>query len=157
MSTINTNHTHKPFVLIFLLFISCLTPNEQDNSINSTLTVEYNRSCGWCGGSQYLTINGKVANYNFPAICDMEAKHSEKILSNEELKQLQLAELVKLVRNIESNDCGVCVDGCDESISYTEKEESHSIRFTSTDSIPEIENYLAKLRNLMIEMRELSE
>lgn len=134
---------------MLLLFItqSCTKENES-NKFESDFVFTYISACGWCGGSYELTIVNNLASFEYYAVCDNKPRSFEKELSNYEIDNLNLSELYDEIKLLEIDNCGVCVDGCDESIIFIEDGNKYSIRFRNEENVAHILDNISKIRDL---------
>lgn len=134
-----------------VLFHSC-EHSEMEDAANDEVLFTYISACGWCAGSEELNIRGNTASYQYHAVCDNPSKSSELELSTEQLKALNLSYLFQQLKNMNIDECGVCVDGCDELLRFETENQEFFIRFTSDDSLSTIISELEQIRLLLEEM-----
>lgn len=134
-------------LLFFVTLLSCKKDTEA-NEIDTNFEFTYISACGWCNGSYELNIVNKLATYKYNAVCENKPLKVERELSNSEIEELKLSELYAEIKLLEIDDCGVCVDGCDESIYFIEDGTTFFIRFRNEEDIAHLSNYLSRIRDL---------
>ena len=135
-------------ITVIVLAFSC-TYDSLDNKINnSDVMIKTGTVCGWCTLNDTLTIIGNSVRYVNYANCSTNKPSIEKsgqitkIELDALLAKLDFAELTKL----DLNTCNVCVDGCDDWISFKKGTETHYIRFTRNDpKLQAIQTFIEQL------------
>ena len=130
------------------LVFSCTYDSLDDRNNNSDVTIKTGTVCGWCTLNDTLTITRNSVRYVNYANCSTNKPSIEKrgqitkIELDALLAKLDFTELKKL----DLNTCNVCVDGCDDWISFKKGTETHYIRFTRNDpKLQAIQTFIEQL------------
>lgn len=142
-------------ILLVLISQSC-NKNVVDLKPEANYEFRYISACGWCAGSSELSIVNKMATFQYHAVCENTPRSFKKELTNNEFEELKLAELYETIKTLEINECGVCYDGCDETLTFIENETEYSIRFTNDEKISQIKDQIEKIRTLFNELDKKS-
>jgi hypothetical protein len=127
------------FIFLILICFSCTDKTFDDNS-NSDIVIKTGTVCGWCTLNDTLTIRGnnlRYVNYANCSTAKATVEKSGKLTSSELDTLLKLLDFDEL-KKLDLNSCNVCVDGCDDWISYESISQSQYIRFSVND--PKLKN-----------------
>lgn len=118
--------------LMFLIVWSC--SHDFDENTYSGVVIKTGTICGWCSKNDTLTIKGNSIRYANYTNCS----NKTSVVKSGELKSGELdALLAKLnvaeLKKLDLNTCNVCLDGCDDWISFDNGTDSHYIRFSAND------------------------
>jgi len=120
--------------LVIFVIISCRNEHLPENKPYANLIIKTGTICGWCAQNDTLTITGNSVRYVNYAHCSnlpTVEKNGELLVSDLDalVSRLNFSELKKL----DLNSCNLCIDGCDDWISYVNGSQSHYIRFSKDD------------------------
>ena len=143
--------------LLFTVFFltSCSDDLYVDNTVLPFEKIEYTRTCGWCVGQIDIEITkDRKVNFTRTTPCPLQINNLERSLTDEEFQSIKNVFDLENVLNVELDDCGACLDGCDETIilnsSYGHE---HFIRYkhlslySELDEIEGLVNVLEEIRN----------
>jgi hypothetical protein len=139
-------------IISIVLVLSCEKEKGDNEFVISIGTV-----CGWCRGSDNLTITEAKTSYEYLSPCDNNDFSRYALTGKNEWDELiELLDMDKY-QNININTCYVCVDGCDTWLSVKNGSVSHEIRFGFEDStaIKDIEAFVDKLDSIKTEFRKI--
>ena len=138
-------------ITVITSVFSCTYVSLEDRNNNSDLIIKTGTVCGWCTVNDTLTITQNSVRYVNYAKCSTNKPSMEKndkitaVELNALLGKLDFAELKKL----DLNACNVCVDGCDDWISFENGTETHYIRFTRNDpKLQPIQAFVEQLNSI---------
>ncbi len=141
--------------IVFVLFVfnGCVE-NELANQDN--IVIQYGTECGWCAGTEYITLTGQTVTYERIVPCGEEkgtTKKSRELIAIEWERILSLFDFQQF-KKLKYNTCNICVDGCDEIIKLSVNGESHEIRYSPGSEISGIIDFQQILNETLIKMRE---
>lgn len=125
------------FVCLFLIFsFSCVYDNLEEKSTAAVLVIKTGTVCGWCAKNDTLTLSDTHVRYVNYTNCSTSKAIVEK---TGELTASELQTLLNLLdfdelKKLELNSCNICVDGCDDWISFKNGTQTHYIRFGKNDA-----------------------
>lgn len=121
--------------LVLLATFSCSRETIEEKSKGAEFIVKTGTVCGWCAVNDTLTINGNTVRYVNYANCSTTSPSVQKNgqLEPSELNDLRTKLIFSEFKKLDLNSCNVCVDGCDDWISFSNGSDSHSIRFSRND------------------------
>jgi len=130
-------------IIVLILFCFSCTEKTFDDNTNSDMVIKTGTVCGWCTLNDTLKISGKHLRYVNYANCSTT---KASVVRSGELTNSEFDALINLVdfdelKKIDLNSCNVCFDGCDDWITLTSGNDSHTIRFSRND--PKLENIQA--------------
>lgn len=140
------------FIPLFsIILISCEKNIEQTNLIITSGTA-----CGWCAGTDSVTITQAKTIYKFNSPCDdndlnitrtTDSKVWNRLIDNLEISSFNAINL---------NSCNVCADGCDTWISVNNEGKYHRIRYgyDDSDAIDKIRPFAEQLDSIRNSFRE---
>ena len=138
-------------VILCLSFVAC----DDNKEINHEFIIKTGRECGWCGGSDSLTITKVKSHFYYDNPCDnTKDKELERETVSKEWHDLLITLNWNEFTDININTCALCADGCDTWIWIQHNDSIHQIRFT--DGSPEIVPilpFVEKLQALQAEFR----
>ena len=145
-------YTFLIILIPLLMNTSCSKDNKEPDLYDFVFT--YRTSCGWCGGTHELKIDDVNASYEYFAVCDNEPLYAESTLTKKEVEALQLEELLAIVKEMDLDDCGVGVDGCDTSLIFLQNETEYFIRFEYSSDTKKIDSYLPPIIELFEKLEQ---
>ena len=125
------------FASLFLIFsFSCVYDNLDEKSADANLVIKTGTVCGWCAKNDTLTLSDTHVRYVNYTNCSSSKPTLEK---TGELTASELQTLLNLLdfdelKRLELNSCNICVDGCDDWISFKNGTQTHFIRFGANDA-----------------------
>lgn len=125
------------FASLFLIFsFSCVYDNLEEKSADANLVIKTGTVCGWCAKNDTLTLSDTHVRYVNYTNCSSSKPTLEK---TGELTASELQTLLNLLdfdelNKLELNSCNICVDGCDDWISFKNGTQTHFIRFGANDA-----------------------
>lgn len=128
----------------------------EDEKNGHHIVIKTGRACGWCGGSDTLTITKAVSAYDFTNPCD-ENKNKER---EEQTAPGEWSELLGTLnwndfKKVNVNTCALCADGCDTWITIQNGPLTHQIRFTENSvEIEHIRTFVERLKAHHEEFRQ---
>ena len=140
---------HHNFLLFISLFTMACQDHQDENIVLKGLIIKTGQTCGWCAGSDSLTLTETKEYYEFIAACGGQNKSLQENTDLEKWNDLLQDFDLETFTNVNVNTCNICVDGCDTWISVQKDDMIHEIRFG--DNSPEIEPiraFVDKLRTL---------
>jgi hypothetical protein len=137
--------------LIPLLFIAALSTmscvNHDMPETLEGLVIKTGESCGWCAGSDSLTLTEATTYYEYHPACGGKAKYKRTNTDTQRWNELLATLDVEKFLAIDVNTCNVCADGCDVTIYLRKDNITHQIRFglgQSPETVP-IKPFVDKL------------
>ena len=143
-------------LICFLLFSFSCTNDLEEAFNKSNFELTYISACGWCSGSYELNIINNKASFQYHAVCDNVPRNSKKELTNQEIEELNLNSLFDEIKVLNIDKCGICYDGCDETITISKDNKEYSIRFTDDKEVNHLKEHLLIIRELFEEMNAKS-
>ena len=138
--------------LIFLFIVVMISCAKDDLSVDKSektdYIFQYEYRCGWCFGAQQITITGNELTFVHEPYCDLDSQNEKTTLSDDDLEDLNLEELLLKVQQMQLNECGVCYDGCDEVIRFIVGEQTYEIIFDDDEQVIELMDHVEKLREI---------
>jgi hypothetical protein len=121
-------------VILFILIASCKKDKKEQTITNNELKITFGTVCGWCAGSDSLTITKESTKFRSYS-CSTSNYSFDSTTNKSDWDQLTgLLDLEKF-SSININTCNVCVDGCDTWVSIKSDTNFHRISFGTNDSI----------------------
>ncbi len=122
-------------IFIVLVLFACTYDTMEDHGSNSGVIIKTGTICGWCTVNDTLTIKGNSVWYVNYANC---STGNPSVQKSGQLKTSELDSLLALLhfdelKKLDLISCNVCFDGCDDWISFENGNESHYIRYGSSD------------------------
>lgn len=141
------------FIAIGIMLISinsCTIDNNEIELKGDGLTISTGTVCGWCMGSDSLTITEVDTYFEYKSSCDENIYTKEDQTDKSEWNDLIGKLNIEEFKKISLNTCYVCVDGCDYWILISNSSFSHKIRFGYQDSlqIKNIREFVDKLNTI---------
>jgi hypothetical protein len=140
---------HIILLIIVIFFLSC-EKEKYDN-----LEIATGSICGWCTGSDSLSISAEKTVYQYSESCLENHSVNRQTHDKDWDKLIELLDLREF-EEIELNTCFSCVDGCDTWICITHDSGSHQISFAFFDSaeIRDIRPFIDKLEEIRGSLRQ---
>jgi hypothetical protein len=125
------------FAVLVVVFVgsSCTYNSIEENRADPDLVIKTGTVCGWCTVNDTLTISGTQLRYVNYTNCSTSKTSVNKngTLTSQELNTLLGLLNFDELKKLELNSCNVCVDGCDDWISFKNGSQTHYIRFGRND------------------------
>ena len=143
-------------ILFFIiLFLSSCSDNIDDNKTDLPFEkMEYALTCGWCLIDLSIEIakDGNVT-YTETIPCPLQINSRERTLTDEEKQDIKNAFDLETILNIELDECGACVDGCDDTIILKSSDGTEQfIRYDNFSAYSELEE-IKELVEVLSEVR----
>ncbi|HEX6223344.1 MAG TPA: hypothetical protein VFZ52_02975 [Chryseolinea sp.] len=138
-----------------IIFLFCLTAMSCEEENDAEIIIKTGRDCGWCGGSDSLTLTKVNNHYEFRNSCpEPPSKEEYKRANRTQWNELLAALDWDTFKQVNVNTCAQCADGCDTWVVIENKNETHQIRFTeNSPEIDPIREFVEKLDALHEEFR----
>ena len=145
----------KRFIYVLLIVLaSCSQYDfEKEKSDEVDFLFQYEYRCGWCFGKELLTINGLDVSYGYYPYCMADSAYDESKLNEVQLAELKLDSIYDQVKVMSVNSCGVCYDGCDETLRFISASDTISITFDREKDVENLLPYIEKIRQLRDEFK----
>ncbi len=135
-----------PFTKIFaglilislsILSLSCAEKEARLKDNFSFESLSFTTQCGWCIPTRQITITKKKrVKFSLEDSCEDFEINKERALTSEEIDAINTALDVETLLDIDFDQCGICIDACDDGIKIEESSgEGHSIRYTSSKNV----------------------
>ncbi len=143
-------------VLIFSVLVAFTNCNQNELSSAENVTIDFGTVCGWCGGTEFITITPSNIEYIRTIPCgDGEGTvKNERMLNPGEWDEITGSFNYSRFKKLNYSECNVCVDGCDEIIKIAENHNLHKISYSPSTEIKEISGLQQILKSKLEEMRE---
>jgi len=140
-------------IFLFLVFFAC-TYDTIERAEGSGIIIKTGTVCGWCTVNDTLTITGENVRYVNYTNCSTTQPTITKTaqISSADLNALLAKLNIDELKKLDLNSCNVCVDGCDDWISFDNGTDSHYIRFGSSDpKLQPIKEFVDGLKALKVQ------
>ena len=144
---------------MLIIFIFAFPFGCKDNNLSEQNTkIEFGSECGWCGGTEYITVTSSKVEYLRTIPCGDEkgTTKKERAISPKEWAVIINSFDYSIFKKLNYAECNVCADGCDEILKITENDNLHELRYSPTMEIKEIKELQHILKSKLEEMQQIN-
>ena len=124
--------------VFFLVFIGCGLSFYacEETVLPLSRTISMTTQCGWCQNprdSVFITL--ATTSYDKNLVCRGDSSSIKNVSTNlQQWKAINDALDMNTFKQLDMNTCAICYDGCDTTLTITQGNDTHTIRFAYSDS-----------------------
>jgi len=145
----------KPFACCLLVILFACSKNDNDPETGDyNLRVSMVIHCGWASCLDSLSIDGNYASLkqNYRANSSTIKVSAVKVLEDKQIESLKTALDWNYFSSLNYNSGDLGADGCDIWLRINRGNQSHAIRFSPTDTIPQLRAFTDQLDSIWSDM-----